>query len=443
MRLWLVSAAILFVLSVPPAGRAQTCALVEVVQPGDCFRYGIEMKLTGELRFQKESGPTSVKLNATANHVYSERALVGSGGIIQKSARTYETARLNIERNGDRSTLSLRPARKLVVAQRHKDQLLTYSPAGAFYRSELDLVGGHFDTLALAGLLSGKTMKVGETWKLPNLVAQALCGLEGITENKLEAKLEKVAEDVAMVAITGSAAGVESGALVKLTAEAAATYDLKAKRLTRVVWKQKTDRDQGPVSPASTLEVLVTLERKAIAQPAELADAELVSIPEGFAPPGPMTNLEHRDARERFALIHPRDWHLTAISGDHTILRLMDRGDYIAQVTVTPWTRAKKGEHLSAEQFKNAMRSTSGWRPEKELQSGEVPTMEGKYIYRLSEQGYLDGVQVLQNFFLVASPDGDQVVLTFTLSPKLADKLGARDLSMAASIEVPAAPEKK
>ena len=105
-------------------------------------------------------------------------------------------------------------------------------------------------------------------------------------------------------------------------------------------------------------------------------------------------------------------------------------------------SKAKPGEHLSAEEFKNAMRGTSGWRPERELQSGVVPA-EGKYVYRLSEQGLLDGVQVLQNFFLVAAPTGEQVVLTFTLSPKLADKLGARDLSMAASIEVPAAPEKK
>src|SRR5581483_867524 len=206
--------------------------------------------------------------------------------------------------------------------------------------------------------------------------------------------------------------------------------------------RQKAQRDQGPVSPASTLDITVTLDRKEVAPPAELGDVALVSVPEGFSPPGPMTNLEYRDPKDRFALLHPRDWHLTAATGEHTVLRLMDRGDYVAQVTVTPWTSAKKGEHLTPDQFKAAMRSTSGWRPERELQAGEVPA-EGKYVYRLSEQGLLDGVPVLQNFFLVAAPTGEQVVLTFTLAPKLADKLGARDLSMAASIEVPATPEKK
>jgi hypothetical protein len=264
-----------------------------------------------------------------------------------------------------------------------------------------------------------------------------------MTENKLEGKLVKADGDLATIAVTGTAAGVEAGAVMKLTIDAAGTYDARAKRLTRLAWKQKSERDQGPVSPASTMEVAVTVDRKAVPTPAELTDAELVSIPDGFAAPGPMTNLEYRDPKGRFALIHPRDWHLTAVTADHTVLRLMDRGDYVAQVTVSPWTRAKPGEHLTPDQFKAAMRATSNWRPERELQSGEVPSAEGKYVYRLSEQGQLDGVAVLQNFFLVAAPTGEQVVLTFTLSPKLADKLGARDLSMAASIEVPAAPEKK
>ena len=124
-------------------------------------------------------------------------------------------------------------------------------------------------------------------------------------------------------------------------------------------------------------------------------------------------------------------------------MRLLDRGDYVAQVTVTPWTKAKKGEHLTPEQFKKAVNETSGWKPEKELQAGEIPATDGRYAYRFSVQGQLDGVAVMQNFFLIAAPTGEQVVLTFTLPPKMADKLGARDMSMAASIEVPGVEEKK
>ena len=191
------------------------------------------------------------------------------------------------------------------------------------------------------------------------------------------------------------------------------------------------------------MEIEISVGRKVIELPAELNDVALVSVPRDATPAGPMVYLEYRDPKGRFNLIHPRDWHLTAFTGDHTVLRLLDRGDYVAQVTVTPWTKAKKGEHLTPEQFKTAMNGTSSWKPEKELQSGEIPAADGKYVYRFSVQGQLDDVAVLQNFFLVAAPTGEQVVLTFTLPPKMADKLGARDLSMAASIEVPGPEEKK
>jgi hypothetical protein len=444
MKAWHVSGAVLFLLAAVPAGWGQTCTLAEMVKSGDCFRYQLDMQLNGEIRVRKDNKLVPVKLAASASHAYPERVLAVSGDTVQKSVRLYETARASIQRGENKAASTLRASRTFVVAQRFKGQHLVYSPAGALYPTEIELLAEHFDTLPVTGVLPGKAVKVGETWKLANPVAQALCSLEGMTENKLTGKLDKVAGDLATFSISGSAAGVENGAVVKMTVEALGEFDLKAKRLTRLRWKQKDERDQGPVSPASTVETTVLMARKAIDQPKGLDDVALVKVPDGFEPPAAMTHVEFRDAKGRYALVHTRDWQLTAVTEDHAILRLMDRGDFVAQVSITPWDKAKPGEHLTPEQFKEAMAGTSGWRPEKELQAEVVPATEkGRWVYRLSVQGQLDGVAVLQNFFLVAAPTGEQVVLTFTMSPKQADKLGARDLSVAASIEVPAAPEKK
>ena len=51
-------------------------------------------------------------------------------------------------------------------------------------------------------------------------------------------------------------------------------------------------------------------------------------------------------------------------------------------------------------------------------------------------QGQLDGVAVVQNFYLVAAPGGEQVVVAVTMTPKQADKLGARDLTLVGSLEL-------
>jgi hypothetical protein len=427
-------------LAAVPAAGAQTAHLAETSKAGDCSRYRLDMKLAGELKIQAEGRPTTLKLTATANHAFPERVLaVGAGGLPVKVARSYESARAVVVVGKDRSERVLRPKRRLFVAQHDKDAALVYSPAGALYRSELELTSEHFNTLFLAGLLPGKAVKVGDTWPIASPVAQALCSYEGLTEQKLMGKLEGVAGDVATFSVRGTAAGVELGALVKTKVEASGRFDTKKGRIVALEWKQGDERDQGPASPASSTQVTVNVARAPIAQPASLSDVALISVPAGMKPPGGMTHVEYRDAKGRFALLHGREWVLVSETAEHAVLRLMERGEFVAQLTVTPWTKAKKGEHLKPEAFKAAMNSASGWRPERELQASEVPSGDRRWIYRLSAQGQLDGVEVLQNFYLVAGPDGEQVVLTFTMAPKQADKLGARDLSVAASVEVPAA----
>jgi hypothetical protein len=47
-------------------------------------------------------------------------------------------------------------------------------------------------------------------------------------------------------------------------------------------------------------------------------------------------------------------------------------------------------------------------------------------------------VAVVQNFYLLAAPGGEQLVIAVTMTPKQADKLGARDLTLVASLEIPA-----
>jgi hypothetical protein len=438
MFAWRILGTVGVLLAAVPSGWGQSYPLAEAVQTGDCFRVTLDMKLSGEMRIRKPDGILPLKLEATGSHTFPERVLaVGAAGLAEKSARVYETAKASITVGKDTNERILRDDRHLLVAQRVKDQLLVYSPAGTLRREELDLTAGHFDTLAVTGLLPGKSVAVGDTWEVPNAVAQAVCNFEGLIDQKLTGKLEGVKDQGATFSITGTANGIDMGARVQLKVEATCTFDLAAKRLVALEWKQKDERDQGPVSPATAVEMTTKLTRKSVEQPAELSDVALVSVPDG-EPPVPLTNLEYRDARGRFELLHAREWQMVSQTTEHVVFRLMDRGDFVAQATLTPWTAAEKDKHLTPAEFKQAMNETPGWEPEKELQAGEVPS-EGRWVYRLSVLGQLDGVAVLQNFYLVAAPGGEQMVVTFTLTPKQVDKLGPRDLTFVGSLEVPAA----
>jgi hypothetical protein len=439
MCAWRVLGALGLLLAAVPSGRAQTCTLSENVQAGDCFKVQLEMKLSGEERLHKEDKTVPLKQEATATHEYSERILaVAVGGDVQKTARVYETAKVVRTIGTDHAEGTLRPERRLFVVQHSKDQTLVYSPAGPLTQQELSLTAEQFDSSVVTGVLAGKPVAVGENWKVPSSVVQALCNFEGLTEHTLTGKLESVNDETAVFSLSGTATGIDLGALAKLKIEATGRFDLKAKRLVSLEWKQKDDRDQGPVSPVMVVELTTMLKRQAVEQPASLSDVALVSVPQEETPAPNLLQLDYRDPQGRFALLYAREWHITLQTKEHLIMRLMDRGDFVAQVTVTPWKKADKGTHIKAEEFKEAMNDQAGWEPEKELQAGEVPAEGGRWIYRYSVLGQMDGVAAVQNFYIVATPEGEQIILVFTMTPKQADKIGARDLSVIGGLEVPA-----
>jgi hypothetical protein len=438
MAAWRSLGILVTLLGLASEGRSKTAALSETIRVGDCQRIQLDMKLTGEMRLNQSGKIVPIKLEATAEHDYSERILsADSAGLPNKSARRYDKARAIIATNRDSSERTLRDQRRLVVAQRFKDQLLVYAPTGPLTREEQELTSEHFDSLPLTGILPGKEVAIGDSWKIGNAVAQALCGFEGLTEQNLVGRLEEIKDGTARFNISGAATGIDVGALVKLTIDGTARFDLNARRLIALEWKQQDDRAQGPVSPAAVTQTTITLSRAVIDLPSTLSDVALVAVPEGFeAPPG-MSSLEWKDPKGRFAFVHAREWQTSSQTDEHLVLRLMERGDFVAQATITPWTSAEKGKHQSPEEFQAAMDATPGWQSEKVLQSGEVPSDGGRWIYRISALGQLDSVNVLQNFYLVAGPDGEQVVIMFTMTPKQAERLGTRDLALAASMEFP------
>jgi hypothetical protein len=445
MAAWRTLGSVVLLLVGAGLAAAQTYPLAEPVQADDCCTYHLAMTLSGELKVNRDGKPVPLELTAAATHDFTERVLaVGKTGLAEKTARVYDNARATIRAGDEPSERILRKERRLVVAQRHGDQYLVYSPAGPLTREELELTGEHFDTLTLAGLLPGKAVAVGDTWKVNNAVAQALCNFEGLTEQTLTCKLEEVKDNVARVAVSGTATGIDLGAMVKLNVEGNYRFHLGTKHLTDLEWRQKDDRDQGPASPATSVQTTTKLTRAALDQPPEcLGDVKLVSIPSGFDVPPPLVALEYRDPQGRFELTLGRDWQAVSRNDEHVVLRLMEQGDFVAQVTITPWTPDPSGKHLSPDEFKEAMARTPGWEMEQELQVGEVPLPkdDNRWIYRVSALGKMDGLAVMQNFYLVAAPGGKQVVLLFTLTPKKAQKLAERDLSMACSIDFPGKPK--
>jgi hypothetical protein len=421
------------------AARAESYSLAEAPPANESFAIHLSFSLSGEMTVVQDGQPAKLKLAAKAEHNFRERVLAVQKDLplVTKAARFYDDARAAITVGGNQSQRTLRADRRLVVAQRPQDTLLCYSPQGSLTREEIETVGEHFDTLALGGLLPGKEVAVGDTWKVGNAAAQALCLFEGLIETDLTGKLTEVKNGEALISVTGSARGIELGAQAKITVTATVKFDLNRKRLTLIEWKQKDDRDQGPASPALTAEATTTLTRKAIEEPKELTDVALAGVPQGFDVPAALTQVAMRDVKNRFDLNAGRDWQVVSQTDSRLVLRLLDRGDFVAQATFTPWAKADAGKHMDSKDFKEQMLQSPGWQAEDVLQEGDLPNQPvGRYVYRLTARGEMEGTKVVQCFYLVAGPKGDQVVVAFTLKQTQVNKLGARDLELVEGLEL-------
>jgi hypothetical protein len=436
MTRWRSLASLVVALTVTGAVRAQSYSLSEPSLAGSYHHVQLSMTLAGTLKMKQDGKEIQLKETASAAHDFVERLLQAEpDSATAKAARLYKDAKVSITVEKDTVQRSLRQERAFLVAERGREQLLTYSPKGPLTREELD-VTDHFDTLAVTGLLPGKDVAVGDSWKIGNGAVQALCHLQGLAEHSLVAKLDQVKEDMAIFLVSGSATGIDLGASVKAAVRATCVFDLKRRRLIAIEWTQKDEREPGPVSPALSVEMTIKMTRLPVDPVNELSDVTLVPVPSG-QPPREMTDVYFKDHRDRFELQHDRSWQLVGRTDEHVVLRLMDRGEFIAQVSIAPWKKSEAGQHLAPADVKAIVANAPGWEQDKLFKDEEVKLPSGQWGYLVAGEGDLDGVRAVQYFYLVAGPQGDQALLTFTMTPAQTQKLGSRDLEFVRGLMLP------
>jgi hypothetical protein len=417
---------------------AQTANLTELLPARDCTRVTLRTVVEGERIFPQDGEKKTQPVKLTAEHRFIEKVLAthDKTGLAAKTARQYESIQSQLNLSGSQvPTTGLRADRAIVVAQRSDDGFAAYSLGGPLTRDELDLVGDHFDTLSLTGLLPGKEVAVGDTWKVGNPAAVGLGMFEALEVQDLTGKLDAVAGEQAKISITGTAKGIDAGASVVLTISANITFDLTRRKITAMEWKQTDVRGLGPVSPEFKGTVTVTLNREPVDEPKPLVDAALESVPTGFEIPAGLLVVEYRDPQGRFTLNHPRDWRLTGATAQQTTFRLLDRGEFLTQATITPFEKVAPGQHSDVAKFKADALASPGWNAESVLDEGEVKAITGRFAYRVTATGETDGIKVVQSFFLIAGPNGDQAVVTFQTRQQSLSKLGARDLAVIEGLE--------
>ena len=433
--------------------------LREPARGGECTRVQIELKAEGLFQpglppqaAAEARLPKPLSLEVQTRSRFRER-LLGEGfwgagrgdrrpaeaspprGLVARSVRWVEEAASAIQGDVRPTASRLRAELSLLVVGRSEPggEVVVASPAGPLTRSELELVQGVGDPLVLPDLLPQQPVASGESWKVPASALPALTGYDTVQSSSLEATLASVADDSARILLKGTVAGSVLGGPGSMECEGQLIFDRTEELVTRLELNRRERRDPGPVEAGLDVKSSLVVVRRRVPVPTELADAALAAAPLDLAPERQLLQFISPDGK--FDLLHDRHWHLYWDDPKLAVLKRIDHGKVVAQCNLTAGPFAGKGKHQDVNQFRDELRQALKQRFIRFLGAGEVDgEAEGGFRYKVAVQGREGELGVLWYYYLLASPEGDQWLATFTLAEADAQVFGDQDLQMIGSL---------
>jgi hypothetical protein len=428
---------------------AEPVPLREEARPGQVTRAVVELKAEGLYQPGRgEAGterPSPLKVRVQTRLAFRERVLAAApGGAARRVVRWVDQAAAAI--NGDgafRPTASaLRPEEALLVVERRREGILAFSPGGPLTRPELELVQGPCDPLALATLLPEKPVAVGDHWPVGDEAARSLSGYDALAVNALRATLESLDDASARIALKGEVRGAVLGGEGVITCSGTLTFDRRQGRITSLRVDRSEDRQPGPVEAGLDVTSTLTLDRGAAEPPPELAEAALAGLPTDPSPAREL--LLYAPPEGQYTLLHDRAWHTFAEDSRRTVLKRLDRGEVVAQCNLSAGPHAGKGRHQDLQQFRDDIRRALGRRFGAFLGAGELDGTPAQELrYKVAVQGKEGDVPIVWLYYLVANPEGDQMLALFTLAEGQLKRFADQDLQMIGSLQWKAEPPRR
>jgi hypothetical protein len=330
----------------------------------------------------------------------------------------------------------LRPDLALLVAERNPETgaVVVVSPIGPLTRPELELVQGLGDPLALADLLPLKEVEPGQSWKLPASAALALSGYDSLKSSSLQSTLERLEEKLAVLRITGEVEGAAFGGPGKMSCEGEAQFDRSSGLVTHLKLDRTENRQAGPVEAGLEVKSTLAIRRQLSAVPPELSDSALKEFPLDTSPQRQLLQLVSPDGK--YNLLHDRRWHTYWDDPKLVVLKRLEKGQVIAQCNLAAGPPAAAGHHQDPARFRDDIKRSLKERFGQFLGAGEVDgDPAGGFRYKVGVQGRQGELGVIWNYYLIASPQGDQLLATFTLAEEDARVFGDQDSQIIGSLQ--------
>ncbi len=407
---------------------------------GEISHIEVVLEVGGELSLVEEGKVRKLPMSVVGNMIYGERLQAPTAGKSAgpRSVRYYDRADAVIKIDKGELKPALRGERRLIAIAPAQGAATIFSPSGPLARDELDLVDVPGNSLLIEGLLPGEPVAQGDRWQHSDQLMAALLGLDAVNRAEVSSQLVELSDLAAQIEIRGNIQGAVSGVASEMELKGRYKFDRKVGRITWFALLTKEKRSIGHVAPG--VDVVARLQMKIApdAVYAELEDQGLQGVDLNISPE--RTLLEHESTAGRYRLLYDRQWHIMNDTADSMAMRLVDRGELVAQCNVTTLAPVKQGEPTNLAKFQQDIERSLGKSFRRFLAASQAANESGDRVYRVVAEGEVDELPIQWNYYLVTAPDGRQAVFAFTLESNLVERLGAADSAVVGSLEFTSTP---
>lgn len=387
----------------------------------------VVVQVEGQLKLNADGSEVKrlpVKVDADLHYIERTLAL-GSGFADSRVVRSYRQAEAKIQLKDSKLTNTVREERRLIGVESNEKSATTFSPLGPLTRDEIDLVEVPGSSLSLAALLPEKAVEIGDTWTHPDWVIARLLNLDAVNQQDITSKLTDVKDQVAIVAFEGKVAGAVGGVSSDFELKGKLNFDFGKKAVTWLALAFKENRAIGHAQPGFEVITQVRMISAPCAAAEEVSDKSLGSLPTEAT--GGATLVEFAAEKADFELLHDRRWRVMVDRHDVTLLRLVDRGDLVAQCNISQRPSLPKGEYLRLEVFQADVQKALGKSFGQIVDASQESSDTGLRVLRVTASGATGELPIQWTYYHLTDEAGHRASLVFTIEGNLVERFAQID----------------
>jgi hypothetical protein len=446
---WLICSAIAFWAQSLYAEKPAAAVLSAKPHTDKAVKVELLLEVGGDLKLREKDRLRTLPMSVVGRMLYEERYLPGDSAkneaaknladpkvTAQKTAqavRCYETAEATIKIDSTTTTPKLRSDRKLITVQCEGDRTTLCCPTGPLTREELDLIDVPANSLLLDRLLPEKAVSVGDKWSHGEELIAGLLGLDAVSQTDVASELKDIDADAARIEFAGSVQGALGGVSTSIELKGRYKFSRSEGHITWIALLIEEKRSIGHVAPGTDLVARLQMKLTPCVVPEALADRALAKLP--LQNDGSQEALEHTLAGGKFRFLYDRRWNVMDEQSDIVALRLVDRGELVAQCNFAYQTTIDPAKQPTLAKFQEDLQRSLGKNFGRFTHAAETTNQMGYLQYRVVAEGTVSDLPIEWIYFRLADKQGHQAVAAFTIEAGQASLLGKSDEALIATAE--------